>query len=82
MISTAVAATSKTIAVWILKITLASAPANPTYYEFLSFEDCHAVEPAIHQLYLGLGEKSVTTECSPSEEREVLPLPTKMILSL
>lgn len=79
MISTAAA---KVVSVWVLKITLASAPTNPTYYEFLSLEDCNAVEPAIHQLYLGLGETSVTTECLPSEGREVLPLPAKMILSL
>lgn len=69
--------------IWILSVTLSGDDSNTRQYEFKSKPDCEAVIPAITELYIGLGESSVTATCEPEQKSgEFLPLNQRMIMNL
>jgi hypothetical protein len=76
--------TAAKLSVWILTVTLSSAPNEPKHYEFGTEEDCAAVQPFVHELYLSLGEIEVNTSCKEIKQpHSVLqPLNVNMIYSL
>lgn len=70
--------------VWILTVTLSSAPDAPKSYEFQTQAECNEVQPLVTNLYLALGEQEVNTKCEPLElPHSILqPLNVNMIYSL
>lgn len=73
---------STAASVWILTVTLSSAPDSPKYYEFPTETECNQVRPFLNELYLSLGEDEVNTSCreAPSPEKSPVPLPVSFIL--